>query len=53
MDYNTPNREKQWQREGGLEGECTIINVAPREGFTGKDTFEQRPGGDGSYKDPW
>lgn len=42
LDCNTSYREKkQRQREGGLERESTVLNMAHREGFITEDTIEE------------
>lgn len=41
------------ERGGGLEGGSAVLKMVPREGFTEENTFEQRPGGGGSYGDTW
>lgn len=43
IEKNQAVREREW-----VGGGSVISNMAPREGFTEEDTFEQRPGDGGN-----
>lgn len=36
-----------------MKGECTVVNTVSEKASLEKNTFEQRPGGDGGYRGTW